>query len=122
MPGMRFWSTVFVVSLATACGGGAAAPAGGASSGNSTPRSVQVIEAVESKLERTIAVAKRTGGINVNLGEGEVSRTLTVKECGDGVAAGVRPRDHQRSEKDCQAKETGGTQPWHHCPIASLPN
>lgn len=53
---MRFWSTVFVVSLAAACGGGSAAPAGGASTGSPTPRNVQVIEAVESKLERTIAV------------------------------------------------------------------
>lgn len=53
---MRLWSTVLVVSLATACGGGSAAPAGGTAAGNSAPRSVKVIQAAESKLERTIAV------------------------------------------------------------------
>lgn len=53
---MRFWSTVLVVSLASACGGGSAAPAGGGSTGAAAPRSVQVIQAAESGLERTIAV------------------------------------------------------------------
>jgi RND family efflux transporter MFP subunit len=53
---MRVWSILLVVSLATACGGGAAAPAGGAAGDAAAPRSVQVIQAAESRLERTIAV------------------------------------------------------------------
>lgn len=54
---MRFTSTVLVVSLAAACGGGSAAPAGGNPSGTpASTRNVQVIQAVESRLERTIAV------------------------------------------------------------------
>jgi RND family efflux transporter MFP subunit len=53
---MRCLSTVLVVSLTAGCSGGSAAPAGGTSTGTAAPRSVQVIQAAESRLERTIAV------------------------------------------------------------------
>lgn len=45
-----------LASLTAACGGGEATPAGGAAAAASGPRSVQVIEAREARMERTIAV------------------------------------------------------------------
>ncbi len=54
---MRFTAAVLLGSLAAACGGGAAAPAGGATPAEgAAPRSVQVVQATESRLESAIEV------------------------------------------------------------------
>lgn len=53
---MRVTAAVLLCSLAAACGGGSAVPASGGGASTTEPRTVQVIQARESRMERTIAV------------------------------------------------------------------